>query len=348
MEEIEFDSAKIHSYFKEKDSDKEADYVEKVFCDDTKEKELKNLLSGQFNSLLAEDITDNKDVDHILHKIHYEINTKQADEKRKSFSRILRWSLRIAGMVIVPLAVFWGIRGYLINNTGKETFVEIHAPAWTRARFTLPDGTAGWLNSNSSVRYSGNFVVDRQVTLQGEAYFDVSKDKLRPFRVTTNDITLKVLGTRFNVASYDNETSVEVVLEEGKLELSDREKKTLHTLVPNEMVVFNKEEKQFSIEVVEPKKYLAWTEGKLVFRNDPVDVVARRLERWYNIEVEVRGCLSEDLRLRATFVDEDIEEVLDILKRSLSIDYQIENRDIKPDDTYAKKKVILSYKANQK
>jgi len=344
MEEHGLDREKLNRYFKGKGTVEESSYVEKVFCDDGRENELKHHLYSQFDKLLVDDGLENSRLDSILHKIHYEINTSKAAEKGRPLTKIMRWSVRIAGIIIVPLALFWGIRGYLINNTGEETWVEIHAPAWTRARFTLPDGTVGWLNSNSSVKYSGNFIVDRKIALQGEAFFDVSDDKLRPFRVTTDDIVVKVLGTRFNIASYDNENSLEVVLEEGKLEFSDSERKNSQVLVPNEMLVFDKEQKQISVEVVEPKKYLAWTEGKLVFRNDPVDVVARRLERWYNIEVEVKGCLSEDLRLRATFVDEDIEEVLDILKLSLSIDYQIENRDIKPDDTYAKKKVILSYK----
>lgn len=344
MGEIRFDSERLLNYFKGKGSVEESSYIEKIFSDDSREKELKKLLSRQFDQLPDEDGDDTIELDHILHKIHFDINTRNAAEKTRPYAGFIRWSLRIAGLIILPVMLFWGIRGYLINNTGKETWVEIHAPAWTRAKFSLPDGTIGWLNSSSSVRYSGNFVADRKVRLHGEAFFDVSEDKARPFRVITNDIVIKVLGTKFNVASYDNEKSVEVVLEEGKLELNDPENNNLHTLVPNELVVFDKERKQIEVEVVEPKKYLAWTEGKLVFRNDPVDVVARRLERWYNIDVEVTGCLDEDLRLRATFVDEDLEEVLDMLKRSLSIDYKIEGGNIEPDDMYRKKKVILSYK----
>ena len=76
----------------------------------------------------------------------------------------------------------------------KETWVEIKAPAWTRAQFSLPDGTTGWLNSNSSVKYNGNFNTDRQVTLTGEAFFDVFKDKKRPFIVNTDEVIVKVLG----------------------------------------------------------------------------------------------------------------------------------------------------------
>lgn len=342
MAEIGFDSEKINLYFKGEYSDTDASYVDEVFCDNNKEKELKCLLSRQFNELLPEDDVDKKNLDHILYKIHYDINTRLSAQKVWSFDNIIRWTLRIAGVIMLPLLILIGIQTYKETSLEKETWVEIKAPAWTRAQFSLPDGTTGWLNSNSSVKYNGNFNDDRQVTLTGEAFFDVYKDKKRPFIVNTNELIIRALGTRFNIASYQNENNIEVILEEGKLIFNEKEMNKSYTMNPNDLVVYDKTLKDFSTEVVQPQKYLSWTEGKLVFRNDPVDVIARRLERWYNIDVEVNGSLTEDLRLRATFIDEGLEEVLDLLKRSLPVDYRIENGDLKPDETYAKKKVIIS------
>jgi len=342
MAEIGFDSEKINLYFKGEYSDTDASYVDEVFCDNNKEKELKCLLSRQFNELLPEDDVDKKNLDHILYKIHYDINTRLSAQKVWSFDNIIRWTLRIAGVIMLPLLILIGIQTYKETSLEKETWVEIKAPAWTRAQFSLPDGTTGWLNSNSSVKYNGNFNDDRQVTLTGEAFFDVYKDKKRPFIVNTNELIIRALGTRFNIASYQNENNIEVILEEGKLIFNEKEMNKSYTMNPNDLVVYDKTLKDFSTEVVQPQKYLSWTEGKLVFRNDPVDVIARRLERWYNIDVEVNGSLTEDLRLRATFIDEGLEEVLDLLKRSLPVDYRIENGDLKPDETYAKKKVIIT------
>jgi ferric-dicitrate binding protein FerR (iron transport regulator) len=243
---------------------------------------------------------------------------------------------------MLPLAIFIGVQTYKDAYLKKETWVEIKAPAWTRVQFSLPDGTTGWLNSNSSVKYNGNFITNRQVTLSGEAFFDVFKDKGRPFRVSTNEINVEVLGTRFNIASYEDENNVEVVLEEGKLVFNDKEMNKSYTMNPNDLIVYDKKLMDFSTEVIQPQKYLSWTEGKLVFRNDPLDVIARRLERWYNIDVEVKGSFREDLRLRATFIDESLEEVLALLKRSLAVNYKIEKGSIKTDETYAKKKVIIT------
>ena len=129
----------------------------------------------------------------------------------------------------------------------EEAWVEIKAPAWTRAQFSLPDGTTGWLNSNSSVKYNGNFIADRQITLSGEAYFDVFKDKKRPFKVKTNEVIVSVLGTRFNIASYENEKNVEVVLAEGKLVFNDAKMQKSYTMKPNDLVIYDKTLKDLSL-----------------------------------------------------------------------------------------------------
>ena len=134
----------------------------------------------------------------------------------------------------------------------------------------------------------------------------------------------------------------EVVLEEGKLLFNNREMNKSFTMNPNDLLIYDKPGKDFSTEVVQPHKYLSWTEGKLVFRNDPLDVIARRLERWYNIDVEVDFISSEDLRLRATFIDENLEQVLNLLKRSLHVSYKIENGYIQTDGVFRKTKVIIS------
>jgi ferric-dicitrate binding protein FerR (iron transport regulator) len=114
------------------------------------------------------------------------------------------------------------------------------------------------------------------------------------------------------------------------------------TMNPNDLLIYDKPGKDFSTEVVQPHKYLSWTEGKLVFRNDPLDVIARRLERWYNIDVEVDFISHEDLRLRATFIDENLDQVLNLLKRSLHVSYKIENGYIQTDGVFRKTKVIIS------
>ncbi|MGC1392085.1 MAG: FecR family protein [Bacteroidales bacterium] len=344
MIEMGLDNEKIDRFFKGKYTDEDASYIDEVFCDNSKEDDLKHVLLKQFYELLTEDEKGKKNLDHILYRIHYEINTRLSASKARSFDKITKWSLRIAGVVLLPLIFFFGIHTYKDTVLNRQAWVEIKAPAWTRAQFSLPDGTTGWLNSNSSVKYNGNFNSDRQVTLKGEAFFDVFKDKKRPFIVNTPEINVKVLGTRFNIASYENEKTVEVVLEEGKLLLNNKELNKSYTMNPNDLIIYDKTLKKFSAEVVQPQKYSSWKEGKLIFRNDPLDVIARRLERWYNVDVEVDVNSTEDLRWRATFLDDSLEEVLVLLRRSMPVNYRIENESLDPNGTFSKKKVIITLK----
>ena len=342
MTGIGFDSEKINRFFNGAYSDKDASYVVEVFCDNSKEEELKHLLIKQFYELLYEDEENKKNLDKILYRIHYDINTRLSAQKAWPFDKIIKWSFRIASVVILPFVILMGIHMFTETKLKKGTWVEIKSPAWTRVQFSLPDGTTGWLNSNSSVKYYGNFNTDRQVSLTGEAYFDVFKDKKRPFIVNTPEINVKVLGTRFNIASYKNENNVEVVLEEGNLVFNDKEINKSYTMRPNDLVVYDKTLKDFSTEVVHPQKYISWTEGKLEFRNDALDAIVRKLERWYNIDIEINGSISQDQRLRATFIDESLEDALNLLRRTLPINYRIENGNLKPDESYAKKKVIIT------
>jgi transmembrane sensor len=337
-----FESERVERFFRDEYSDTDESYINNIFCDSERERDLKCLLSKHFNDFLPDDALDCKNLDHILHRIHFEINIKKSKQRNRPFNHIIKWTARVAVVLLLPIVMFIGIHNHNETSLKKETWVEIKAPAWTRAQFSLPDGTIGWLNSNSSIKYNGNFNADRQVTLTGEAFFDVYKDEARPFIVNTNEINVKVLGTRFNIASYDNEKTVEVVLEEGKLEFDDKEMNKSYTMKPNDLVVYDKSLKDFSTEVVHPQKYSSWTEGKLVFRNDPLDVIARRMERWYDIDIEIDSSSIEAIRWRATFVDEDLEEVLMYMKRSLLVDYKIEGGDLDSDKSYIKKKVIIT------
>jgi ferric-dicitrate binding protein FerR (iron transport regulator) len=342
MKNTTFDKERIERYFSGDYNAEDAEYFASLFDNREDGRNLQTYLQRHFSGYVREEDPERKNLDHILFKIHYNINQgKQVSGNSRTVSG-LKLFLRIAAAIILPVALFWGVKGYLSIKSRQEARMELTAPAWTRARFVLPDGTTGWLNSNSSISYNLDFVNDRHVDLKGEAFFDVFKDSRRPFIVHTGEVNLKVSGTRFNVSSYETEKDIEVVLEEGSLIFNPVGDDTAYLMKPNDLVTYNRSSKEFRTDIVQPQKYLSWKEGKLVFRNDPLDVICRRLGRWYNVEVEMKvSAPIENMRLRATFVDENLEEVLGLLKRSLPIDYKVLGGTLNPDHTYSKKKILI-------
>jgi len=346
MAKNSLDAERLNRFFKGDFSEGDREYLRKIFYDKSNEGELEHFVKMQWYELLKENSSEEKNLNHILYRIHYELNSKhQKQENNVSFRNIINWSVLIAAMLFLPLLIYSGIQFFTSERKSDITWVDIKAPAWTRVQFSLPDGSTGWLNISSSLKYHSNFTKERKIILDGEAFFNVKTDPEIPFVVSTNEINVTASGTKFNIASYGNEKNVEVVLEEGKVIVSNKEMTSSYIMNPNDLVVYEKSINHLSKEVVEPQKYVSWTEGKLVFRNDPIDVIARRLGRWYNVDVEIRGNNSEDLRLRATFVDENLEEVLYFLKRALNVDYKIINGKYKADDEiYPKKKILITIK----
>jgi ferric-dicitrate binding protein FerR (iron transport regulator) len=343
MTDHTFNTQRILDFFKSGGSNRDMEYIREIFTDPAHEKELKKLLSEQFSELPRTDSELDHNLESVLHKIHYEINLKRPAVRKRRIPAV-SWISGVAAGLLLLLAIGWGIRTQKMVALNRETWVEVNSPAWTRTRFSLPDGTTGWLNTRSVIRYTGNFLNDRKIMLSGEAFFDVKSDKRHPFRVSAGDVTATVLGTRFNIASYEDESSTEVVLEEGLLEMTTTKGSAPITIRPEERISYAKESGKITRDKVLPQKYIAWTEGKLVFRNDPLDVIARQLERWYNIDVVLDVANPADFRWRATFADESLEEVLKLLKRSLQVDYRIESRKISPDNTVPPKKVFLTSK----
>ena len=341
------DIEKVESYYTRDHSEIDISVIANLFCDRDREKDLRQLLRRQWYELFQKEAIEDKNLDHVLHRIHYDLNTRnRGDNKYGVMIRAARWFSRVAAILIIPLAIYSAIQFFGKADNDASVWVEIKAPAWTRTQFSLPDGTKGWLNSNSSVRYKGDFTRNRNIELNGEAYLDVATDVKRPFIVEAGAIQVTVVGTKFNVASYGDEDVIEVVLEEGEIICSGAGMASAFTLKPNDYLTFNKNTRDFHLGVVEKEKYSSWKDGRLVFRNDPLDVVARRLERWYNIEVEVEGNIENKPVLRATFLDERLEEVLKLLKLSLSVNYRIEYPQIQADGIYTKTKVIITSQMN--
>jgi ferric-dicitrate binding protein FerR (iron transport regulator) len=259
---------------------------------------------------------------------------------------------KVAVVLIIPALVTIVILSYLSVNSPEnaESWVEIHSPLGSRTKFQLPDGSQGWLNGGSSIKYPINFMKHRNVEVSGEVWLDVVHLKSEVFKVITPYFDVKVLGTQLNVIAYDNEATAEVVLERGKVLLLGKNQEVKEELNPDQYLVYNKSAKTLAKTYIDSKSYTSWKDGVLIFKNVPMSEIARRLERRYNAEIILHGDSLKSSIFRATFQDESLDEILKMLSTVAPVEYKIYNRRKQPDNTFAKGKVEMWLKndINQK
>jgi len=173
----------------------------------------------------------------------------------------------------------------MANNT-------LHIPKGGQYQLTLPDGSKVWLNANSSFTYPLDFGPDnRQVSLLGEAYFEIAEDATRPFTVKSKNITTKVLGTSFNIKAYDEEKTVTVTLSTGKVNVQ-KGKQTMQ-LAPGQSASSINEHGELEQSNVNIEEVMAWKNGYFSFTNQDIVEVMNSLSRWYNVEVRFGDGLSK-------------------------------------------------------
>lgn len=343
QEEIE----KIERYINGLSDDKEKTFVESLFLNGENNNLLRNHLEKDWDLTFRESSPVDFDLDYILDHVHHIIRKNETLERRKPLQKFMRVYMKAAAILLIPLLIAGGlVYSYLgfhgKTSTGRQVSSTIYAPLGARVSFNLPDGTTGMLNSGSHLSYSLPFINNRQVKLEGEAWLEVNRDEDHPFEISTGNSMVKVLGTSFNVSAYPAENYVEVVLKQGKVEFLDSEGKEKATILPSERLVF--QNGNISKSVIDPAKYYAWTEGKLVFRGDPMDEVARRIERWYNVKVELADQELKKYSFRATFEDDKLEDVLHYLSMTSPIKYKITPREMMSDGTYIKEIVTIYLK----
>ena len=278
----------------------------------------------------------------ILDLLHIQIKRSQLPySKTKKFHLLFS---KIAVSLFIPIFIFAAILSYLhfFSNEGNnlQSYTEIYAPEGTRAKFQLPDGTEGWLNSSSSIRFLTD-IKTRKVEISGEVWFDVAHKDKKTFTVVTPYIDVQVLGTRFNVMAYEEEKTTEVILETGKVAILDKDKNVIDQMSPDQKIAYNTETRKLSKECVDAKSYNQWKDGLLIFKNVSMAEIARRLERKYNAEIILHGDSLKHSIFRATFDDERLDEICKLMSEVTPIKYKIHKRKRQDDGTFAKNKVEM-------
>lgn len=287
------------------------------------------------------------------YKALYSVHTKGGIKRTSKIFR-LHVIQQIAAILILSV-LLTGLYTYFFagdDETFHESgyYQEVLAAYGTRTNVDLPDGTTVILNSGSSLRFSSVFAKNnmRRVELRGEGYFEVAKDTERPFIVNAGKIDIKVLGTQFNVNAYDVEPDVNIVLVEGEVAIGKANSNfsdNIMALKPNQLARFNiSENKIYKETSITLEKHIGWVEGKMIFVDDPIMDVVKRLENWYNTDIKIADEQLLKYRFTGTFVNESLEGILSAFSLTSPLRY-----DIKPatkDDAgkYTKRIITLKMK----
>lgn len=251
---------------------------------------------------------------------------KAVNLKISPLRRIVSLSKYAAAIFIVVLL---SLNLYRITTNQNEKLNTIEVPRGQRVALTLCDGTRVWLNSDSKLTYPASFGGNkREVTLQGEGYFEVTKDHKHPFIVHNPSLDVKVLGTKFNVKAYLGEIS-SVFLKEGKVEVSDPEKNRKIILHPSDKVLYTLD-KGFKLQTnVSSEESDSWRQGELAFVEESLRTIIKSLERRYDVQITVHPPELNNKLFTCRFKqDATLEQVLDLLKDTREFTYKIENKKV--------------------
>lgn len=246
--------------------------------------------------------------------------------------------------------------GYLFfthERPKKQIFTELVAGKGLRKELTLPDGTRVWLNGESRISYNPKFIKgeQREVTLSGEAFFEVAKDNQHPFVIKTKQFSVQTLGTNLNIDAYPDDRKSETALLTGSLRLTMNEgsKQSIVLKQGEKVAIINKDQKPFSTAsqptlrqgetiLIEPLAVIkvdgkdlatesAWKDDRLIFEDESLEEIAKKLSRWYNVHITVSTEIDR-LTFSGIFMSEKIDQVLKSMQAIRKFNYKIDDREI--------------------
>jgi len=228
--------------------------------------------------------------------------------------------LKIAAILLL----FWGIQYFF--NPKKETedlvaYQTFYVPPGQRAELILPDSSKVWLNAKTSITYPTHFENgNREIRLEGEAYFDVKHNKQQPFIVKTEKMEIEVFGTEFNVSAYGNSSDPKVALIEGSVELKSVGIREKYKMKPSEQVEYKSG--KLYVSAISQYDYFKWKDGILSFTNESVESIIEKLQLYFDIRIEVQKRSLLEHRYNGKFrMDDGVEQVLKVLQLEHNFTY---------------------------
>ncbi len=262
------------------------------------------------------------------------VATALQDVKQRIHSRRLtivrRYRLQITAAAAIAGVIISSV--VLLRQTPHKNslaYIEKKTLPGQVLKDTMPDGTIVHLAPKSSIRYTSEFGKnDRNVILEGQAFFDVTKNAHQPFTVQAGELSVQVLGTRFNVTHYKGVDSAAVSLVDGKVQVSVPVQKRSFELKPGQELYYDKKDQLAYTRAYDLESVTGWTSRLLIFRNEPLSVVAHKLEQLYDVEISFADPAMKSYKLFAKFNDKPLGYILDVIKATDNLDYTISGKQI--------------------
>lgn len=223
--------------------------------------------------------------------------------------------------------VIYNLADLASSAPAAEGYNTIATPRGGQYQVILPDGSHVWLNAASSIRFPTVFRNnERKVEINGEAYFEVAKDKTKPFRVLSGEQTVEVLGTHFNVMAYDDEKAIITTLLEGSVAVSNQKGRVI--IKPNQNVTMQRNGSTLTVNETDVEAAVMWKNGYFHFDDEPIEGIMRKVSRWYNVEIVYKGNIAGKTFGGNISRFKNVSELLDVLQTTGSIHFQIKERRI--------------------
>ncbi|MFV0591012.1 MAG: FecR family protein [Draconibacterium sp.] len=269
--------------------------------------------------------SDNYQLEKEIQRFRQRIqNDDTSDRKKFTIRKVLKYAALFLLLLSIPFSYFVGTQ----SNRSEVTFSTVTCQLGDKSIVFLPDSSQVWLNSGSKLTFSNTFKNGaREVYLDGEAYFSVSKDEDNPFRVKSGNITVSVLGTKFNLKAYPDENQISTTLIKGSLRVESPKGQSI--IEPGQKLVYDKRTSKTNLyELSDTSPETEWKEGRLVFRNESLKELELKLERWFDVDIVLADEAVGEKRYTGILERESILEVMSYFKLAHSVDYEIDGNKV--------------------
>lgn len=248
--------------------------------------------------------------------------------------------MKYAAILVVAFAAGYLAKQALSGSEQNTQYAEVDVQYGQTSHLTLFDGSEVWLNSGTKFRYPNQFNRnERRVYLDGEAYFKIAHRENLPFKVETAKLEVEDLGTSFNVSAYPEESSQSVVLVEGKVQINTPQGQKMGEMVPGQIAVKTDGSPALKIQNTDPYFYTSWKDGKVVFDGERLEDIAKKIERWYNVDITFENDDLKNYRLSGTILrNKPIDQMITAMEMLAPIHFNYQAK------TNERNKIIITGK----